>query len=549
MDLDQAMQLLAQRMEAPDAGQVRSAVVRVVSGRENAGLTDLEAAEVRRWFQTEYGGRPDPAGALYQAMLSRVVETGIVQVRRKRGAHRATGAYYTQELVVRYMLDRARDYLPGLQSVIDPACGSGAFLAGARSAFPAGLERLTGLDADPIALEVCRQNVPGADLHAVDALLDDVPGEYDLCVGNPPYISSGLRGVASQERAQQRVLRERYPRTAQYKINTYPLFVERGLQLVRDGGVLGYILPDSFLSGRYFEGLRRLLLANTLLEITLVCEDFWEHGRVGQSVILFVRRGPAPAGHQALIKVCPQVADLERTAARPVAPEDLAWGALLRFPLITDPEVRRLARAMEAAAGGLTLGQFFRSYSGLIARQGQQSLLRSANPGLNGPWGRLLRSGREIDRYRLAWAGEEVCLDPALIKSGGLLAYYQQPKILLRQTADSLRAVYDDQGYYCLNNIHLLTPRQVGTSVRAFLGLINSGPVDRFYRAMTMETGRLYPQVDLDLLESLPVPPLADEAARRLELLVRARESAAPDEAAHIEAEINEAVEQAYGLS
>jgi len=290
------------------------------------------------------------------------------------------------------------------------------------------------------------------------------------------------------------------------------------------------------------------LLENTLLEITLVCEDFWEHGRVGQSVILFVRRGPAPAGHQALIKVCRQVADLEQTAATPVAPADLAWGPLLRFPLITDSEQRRLARAMETASGGLTLGLFFRSYSGLIARQGQQSLLRSANPGLNGPWGRLLRSGSEIDRYQLAWAGEEVCLDPALIKSGGKFAYYQQPKILLRQTADSLRAVYDDQGYYCLNNIHLLIPIHGAIPVRALLGLVNSGPVDRFYRAMTMETGRLYPQVDLDLLESIPVPPLAEEAARQLALLVRASESAAPDEAARLETQIDLAVNRAYGL-
>jgi hypothetical protein len=85
-------------------------------------------------------------------------------------------------------------------------------------------------------------------------------------------------------------------------------------------------------------------------------------------------------------------------------------------------------------------------------------------------------------------------------------------------------------------------------SLRALLGLINSEPVDRYYRAMTMETGRLYPQVDLDLLAAVPVPPLSEFAAEALERLVRQRESAASHEAAQIEQAINNWVQQAYGL-
>lgn len=555
MDLDRAMQVLARLVpegESDLGAATRALMLNVLAGTTPAGLTDPQAAEIHAWLVTTFGEAADPAGDLYQAMLKRVVEqgsNGSVSVRQERGAHRATGAYYTMTEVVDYMLRRARAYLPQVRSVIDPACGSGAFLTGALAAFADDLDRISGLDADPVALELCRRNVPEACLHEADALLADVPGGYDLCIGNPPYISSGLRGASAQDCERQRVLKLRYPRTAQYKINTYPLFIERGLALVRPGGVLGYIVPDSFLTGRYFEGLRRLLLDHTLLELTLVCEDFWEHGRVGQSVILFVRQGEAPAGHRVLVKVCQRVAELAETEPGAIPLADLAWGPLRRFPLLVDGQERRWARAMESAGEGHTLGDLIRSYSGLIARGGQRSLLRSANPQAKGPWGRLLRSGREIDRYRLAWAGEEVCLDPALIKSGGELAYYRQPKILLRQTSDSLRAVCDDQGFYCLNNIHLLTPRSPATPLRGLLGLINSGPVDRFYRAMTMETGRIYPQVDLDLLDAIPVPPLPQALWERLERLVRERENAAsPGEAAQAERAIDDVVEQVYGL-
>jgi SAM-dependent methyltransferase len=555
MDLDQAMLAIGQRLRKAVAADqltegVRAGLLALWSGSDPAGLPSEEASAISAWMRRAYGDSSDPAGAIYQEALHRVMsagDDGALRVQVTAEGHRASGAYYTRDTVVRYMLSRATRYMPGARAVIDPACGSGVFLREARRVYDWPL-RLVGLDSDPSGLQLANANAPGAELHAVDALLDEVPGGFDLCLGNPPYISSGLRGAVAHDPQRLESLRRRFSATAEYKINTYPLFIERGLELLQDGGVLGFIVPDSFLSGRYFAGTRRLLLSHTLLELTLIREDFWQHGRVGQSVILFVRKGPAPTAHRVKMQVCDRVAGLSETGLQATEPADLVWGALQRFRLIPDARERRFVRAMEAVPGRTQLGDLVSTYSGLIGKHGQRSLLRSDNPQLTGPWGSLLRSGKEIDRYRLQWAGEQVCLDPALIKSGGHLAYYQQPKLLLRQTADRLQAVYDDQGYYCLNNIHLLVSRDSRTDLRFLLALINSGPVNRYYRALTMEAGRLYPQVDLDLLESIPVPDIAPEPAARLSGLAWRRESAAPVEAALIEQEVDEAVSRLYGL-
>ncbi|HYG56812.1 MAG TPA: TaqI-like C-terminal specificity domain-containing protein, partial [Symbiobacteriaceae bacterium] len=479
MNLDKAMAILAEHCRSsghrgPVTDQIRTELLALMQGERSPLLASEEHAAIKAWLHAEFGSRADPAGTMYEATLGYTVSVadGGVTVHKERRRHRATGAYYTQETVVRYMVARARQYAPWASAVVDPACGSGAFLTQVRQEFADVPMRLVGFDADPTALELCRHSIPAAELHAVDALTHDLPGGFDLCLGNPPYISSGLRGAAPHNPQYHAELKRRFPATAQYKVNTYPLFIERGLSLLRDGGVLGFIVPDSFLSGRYFEGLRRTILRHTLLELTLLCDDFWEHGRVGHSVILFVRKEPSPANHLVNIALCPSVADLAccEPAAMPVA--EITWGSLLRFRLIPDLVTRRFIRQMEAAPGIRPLSDFVRTYSGLIARHGQAGLLRSTNPHLSGPWGRLLRSGKEIDRYRLCWAGEEVCLRPELIKSGGHLAYYQNPKLLLRQTADALRAVYDDTGIYCLNNIHLLIPRSPVVSLRALLGLI-----------------------------------------------------------------------------
>lgn len=571
MDLEAGMLLLAQALDRAGTTGELTELVRVElmgiasTGRSSAGLLlPEEEAALLDWAANHRTGEGDPVGELYQQMLRReIVRTDAgLAVQGERGHHRRSGAYYTTEAVVRYIVGRARELHPEARSLIDPACGAGVFLQAAREAFADRLSRLSGWDLDPVAIALCRSRFPEADLSVQDTLLTESEGRYDLCLGNPPYISSGLRGSVAHHPDRSRALRERYPQSAEYKLNTYPLFIERGLELLNPGGVLGFIVPDSFLTGRYFAGLRRLLLRQTLLELTLIQGDFWAHGRVGQSVILFVRKEPARPDHRVRIRICTEVAALDGGPSAEVSLAELAWGPLDRFRLVVEGTTRDLLRQMER--GPRSLGYWLHSYSGLIGRRGQASLLlpgepEPGSPGLEsepgeprpacmGPVGRLLRSGREIDRYWLHWGGHRVCLDPTLIKSGGNRAYYTQPKLLLRQTADSLRAVYDDQGYYCLNNIHLLVPARDDANLRALLGLVNSAPVGHFYRAVAMEAGRLYAQVDLDILESLPVPQLATGEAAQLEALVRQRESAAPDEAAQVERRINALVERLYGL-
>lgn len=555
MELDQVLIALANvldRNTQEDAllQQVRHVLLEALSGVPMPAADDDVTTLLTPWLREVRSSGLHAVAEVYQETLSRTLRRtsrGLV-VERTRQAHRATGAYYTGDQVVRYMIRRARTFFPGAISVLDPACGGGAFLAGAVDEFGQQLYRIAGCDPDRTALGLCQQLVPRAQVVELDTLLGEVEGGFDLCLGNPPYISTGLRGAGSQDADRLQALRLRYPSAAQYKLNTYPLFIERGLELLREGGVLGFIVPDSFLSGRYFQGVRQLLLKHTLLELTLIRQDFWRHGRVGQSVILFVRKGAAPQGHCVSVKVCDRLDDLETKQPTELPVSALVWGSLDRFRLLSEPGLRAMVEQMEAGCAGQTFGSLLRTYSGLIGREGQQSLLRSARPDLAGPWGPLLRSGREIDRYWLAWAGEQVCLDPALIKSGGHMPFYRNPKLLMRQTADSLRAVYDDQGYYCLNNIHLLVPRGPEVDLRALLGLINSEPVNQLYRALTMESGRLYAQVDLDLFESMPVPDLTAVQRDALANLVHERESAAPAEAAPCERRLDHCVRKLYKL-
>ena len=78
-------------------------------------------------------------------------------------------------------------------------------------------------------------------------------GGFDVIIGNPPYVR--IQTLPKDEVA---FFNDRYAAaTGNYDI--YVLFVERALQLLKPGGVMGFILPSKFFNTAYGQGLRRLI--------------------------------------------------------------------------------------------------------------------------------------------------------------------------------------------------------------------------------------------------------------------------------------------------
>lgn len=78
-------------------------------------------------------------------------------------------------------------------------------------------------------------------------------GGFDAIVGNPPYLYSA--GQANADYYQQ------FFKLKQYQTDFYVYFVEKALELTRNGGKVSFIIPDSWLNGESFSELRNHLLA------------------------------------------------------------------------------------------------------------------------------------------------------------------------------------------------------------------------------------------------------------------------------------------------
>ena len=89
-----------------------------------------------------------------------------------------------------------------------------------------------------------------------------VSGGFDVVIGNPPYVV-----IKDQQ------LRELYKEGVYGRMNTYGLFIQRGLQLAGEEGHLTFINPRTLLTDRYFTNLRKVIRQKSQLKGVVLISD------------------------------------------------------------------------------------------------------------------------------------------------------------------------------------------------------------------------------------------------------------------------------------
>jgi adenine-specific DNA-methyltransferase len=206
---------------------------------------------------------------------------------------RQYGQYLTPQPVAEALVDRV-PLAPGIK-VLDPGVGTGELLAAVARREPRA--ELNGWDIDQSALAAAQELVPGAVLELRSAL-DPLPrlspathrdcdpegqitaeaagpartpgahdpgradsgvsgpagvgagtharSGFDLVIANPPYFQVPAT----------RDLKDRFGEVISGRPNIFAFFFKAGLDLLRPGGRLAFVVPPSMNSGAYFEGLR-----------------------------------------------------------------------------------------------------------------------------------------------------------------------------------------------------------------------------------------------------------------------------------------------------
>lgn len=218
----------------------------------------LEILDINQWSY-------DPFGDAYEVFTSSIVKG-------------KEGQFFTPQNAIDLLVELINPQAG--ETIIDPACGAGGFLhSAARHLINLGVESeevnqyVFGIDKDNYLVRLASARLSlftntSANIFCGDSLAWDVDeslkkklGTFDIVLANPPF---GTRIVAASTNTQRNFELgykwqidkkiEKFIKLSELQSSVPPqvLFIERCLSLVKPGGRLGLVVPESLISSKTY---------------------------------------------------------------------------------------------------------------------------------------------------------------------------------------------------------------------------------------------------------------------------------------------------------
>jgi type I restriction-modification system DNA methylase subunit len=495
-------------------------------------------------------------------------------------------------------LDEYREWLLKV-TIIDPACGSGAFLNESlnylirehqyideleASLFGGGLvfrnientileQNIYGVDINEEAVEIAKlslwlrtaqprrklnnlsQNIKcgnslisnkglsGSKAFNWEEEFSDVfsRGGFDVVVGNPPY------GDYFSEREKEFLI-EKYSKSFSGTVDMYILFYQLALNICSSKGRLSFITPNTFIDYHQFSSLREMLINSNNIDNIVGLTNAFEDAIVDTTILSLTkeeRQDPFFNGKifkfnknslevEELSKISSE--NLERSGFIIKSSENIDVKEFCsKFPRKLG-DVVRITQGITTGGNNCFLGKKSQFTDSGIPESSIKKVLM----------------GKTINRYRIIDDDEYILysvktISPAAqdaiskhlidhkeklskkreTKQGKLPWYclhwarkesdFNEPKILIRQTADYLIGVFDNGNHYPIDSLHTLNLRpslkinaESEDVLMFLLGIVNSKLFKYLYKWKLNEDGKIYPQVKKVNIEWLPIPEIED---------------------------------------
>jgi len=293
----------------------------------------------------------DILGRAYEGFLGHTT-TGKKRFKEKKdiGKRKEQGIYYTPQHIVNYIvLNTVREKVKNLSfqdilkiKILDPACGSGSFLIKAFDILVEEAKRslnsneltyeqkkslllncIYGVDLDERACDIAKLNLSlkiasrgekipilHSNIKNGDSLINDekiagdksfnwekeFPFKFDIVIGNPPYVEA---------RQIEQIFIDYYRKnfnSAGNRINTFPLFLEKSIIVMKDEALFGMIIHKNSIRSNDYVNLRRFVLDNCRILKILTLESGTFKDVTGEmTVIIFEKNSNEKLRHKNIV--------------------------------------------------------------------------------------------------------------------------------------------------------------------------------------------------------------------------------------------------------
>jgi hypothetical protein len=274
-------------------------------------------------------------------------------------------------------------------------------------------------------------------------------GGFDIVVGNPPYV------VLAGDDYWNLQYKKIYATANDGKTNLYKLFFEHGLRMLRSNGVLSYITPNTYLTGKDCKVLRNLFFTNVSLhEIIEYTEKDKVFKNVTQAVTTMVLSKRVDKNNKVKIRTYKQ-------GTATCKQSDLQKLDVI-IPL--DAVIQR----MNLQKGRLS--DFFKINQGEVNLSTKKDYYSEYRTSDTLPMWRGNNIGKFVPQSWPFEYCEKIVSNPD---------YYTKERIVMQEVSNQnqpfrTKAIISPKNYICGHSTNSLTPLNSDVPIKFYLGLINS---------------------------------------------------------------------------
>jgi len=385
---------------------------------------------------------------------------------------------------------------------------------------------------------------------------------FDVVIGNPPYVKVSDKKIFDY--FNNKFIHQ------DYQQDLYLLFLEQYKRLLVSGGILGIIIPNTWLQSIKFRNIRKYLTTEYFWHKIMHIKEYVFKAIVDTHVLIFEKNNRI-RNHETKIDFFEQgEVKHHQFIDQSTLPDN---GDVINI-LSSEKEKKLFEKIKRKSVPIQEISVVFNGVKPFEKGKGnppQTSKIMQEKPfvveGKKKPKGKywlpLLR-GSLINRYVNFWDNN------SWIQYGEWLAAPRNPeifkvkeKIAVRQTSDSIIATLIGANIICRDNLHVIISDEIDH--RFLLGVLNSKLTDFYYYQINPEKGEALAQVKKQHVEQLPIPENVSkeqqkEIIKHVDLLLKLnqdlQEATVPNRIeqiklriSHSKDKINEIVYHSYGLT